>query len=143
MSAEDVYNLMAVESVLGSPLALPWVTLARQSWRTANPSYRHTEWPGPTPSAWYGTIFEPPKNPTAAVNLAESCADDLIRNNMCRGNPSCQLGVLAGVNSNMVNTADPTIDPGQFAVGRALQQQCVAVQVSSFFGQRGGIGSAF
>lgn len=143
MSEYDTYNFLAEGSVFGSPNGLPWVTLARRSYRAQDPQYHHTEWPGPTPSAWYGTIFDPPSNPTSAVTLSESCANDLIRENVCRSDASCQLGIVSAMQPHLIRlTSDRSLNDENFKLGRTLHKHCVDTQIQSFFGTRGAVGTA-
>lgn len=142
MSEYDMYNFLAEGSAFGSPNGLPWVTLARRSYRHENPRYHHTEWPGPVPSAWHGTIFDPPSNPTSAASLSQTCAGDLIRSNVCRVNTSCQLGILSAIWPQLVQRSSDTRDDVDFRQGRTLHKQCVDRQIQSYFGPRGAVGTA-
>jgi hypothetical protein len=143
MSEYDTYNFLAEGSVIRHTKGLPWVTLGRQSYRAKSPKYHHTEWPGPTPSAWYGTVFNPPSNPTSAVSLSETCANDLIRSNVCKANASCQLGIISGMQPELVQlSSDPSLNTRDFQHGRTMHKQCIDHQVQSFFGTQGAVGTA-
>jgi hypothetical protein len=134
MTSYDAYNFASKNTVFGSPHGLPWVTSPVPFLNQKVSENRHLEWPQPAPTAWYGSLFRPPTNPTSARTVRGECLAHILRNNVCAGDFSCQLGALSlaypqAVDEKSVSRAQPR----QFAIGQQLERHCVASAVNSFF----------
>lgn len=93
------------------------------------PYQRHAgprRWTDPAPLWFNETKYKPLLVPRADRTLAQQCAHELLRQDYCQGNESCQLGVVYAMDPSIVELgAAQGVDAADFVSGAQMQHRCM------------------